>query len=289
MDVIIVSGLCGAGRTMAADCLEDLGYYCVDNMPPALLSNFVTLCEEAKEPIAHACFVIDARGGEFFDNFLASLDDLRARGIAYRILFLEASDAVLIRRYSANRRGHPMARGGTVEDGIRNDRARMEGIRAIADHVIDTSNMKQANLNEAIRNILDPDNSERDLTITVESFGYKHGVPLDADVVFDMRFLPNPYYVPSLKRLSGNNQKVRAYVFRSELAGEFVDEVHLLIRSMVKGFIKEGKYHLNIAFGCTGGHHRSVAIANAVAEEFRKDGMRVRVKHRDLDLQNKKG
>ena len=282
MDVIIVSGLCGAGRTMAADCLEDLGYYCVDNMPPALLSNFVTLCEEAKEPITHACFVIDARGGEFFDNFLASLDDLRARGIAYRILFLEASDAVLIRRYSANRRGHPMARGGTVEDGIRNDRARMEGVRAIADHVIDTSNMKQANLNEAIRNILDPDNSERDLTITVESFGYKHGVPLDADVVFDMRFLPNPYYVPSLKDKTGNNKQVRDYIFKAPEATEFLDKLDALLDALIPAFIREGKYNLVICFGCTGGHHRSVAMANAFAGRLTAAGRHVVLIHRDL-------
>ncbi len=282
MDVVIVSGLCGAGRTMAANCLEDLGYYCVDNMPPALLPNFLTLCEEAKEPITHACFVIDARGGEFFNNFSASLDDLKARGISYRILFLEASDAVLIRRYSANRRGHPMARGGTVEDGIRRDRERMEGVRAIADRVIDTSNMKQANLNEAIRNILNPERPAKELTITVESFGYKHGVPLEADVVFDMRFLPNPYYVASLKDKTGNNKQVQEYIFKAPEATEFLNKLEALLEVVVSAFIREGKYNLTICFDCTGGHHRSVAMANAFKERLEADGRHVVLIHRDL-------
>ncbi len=282
MDVVIVSGLCGAGRTMAANCLEDLGYYCVDNMPPALLSNFLTLCEEAKEPITHACFVIDARGGEFFNNFSASLDELKQRGINYRILFLEASDAVLIRRYSANRRGHPMARGGTVEEGIRRDRERMESVRAMADCVIDTSNMKQANLNEAIRNVLNPERPARELTVTVESFGYKHGIPLDADVVFDMRFLPNPYYVPSLKDKTGNNKQVRDYIFKAPEANEFLDKLDLLLDAVVSAFIREGKYNLTICFGCTGGHHRSVAMANAFAKRLEAEGRHVVLIHRDL-------
>jgi UPF0042 nucleotide-binding protein len=282
MDVVIVSGLCGAGRTMAANCLEDLGYYCVDNMPPALLSNFLTLCEEAKEPITHACFVIDARGGEFFNNFSASLDELKQRGINYRILFLEASDAVLIRRYSANRRGHPMARGGTVEEGIRRDRERMESVRAMADCVIDTSNMKQANLNEAIRNVLNPERPARELTVTVESFGYKHGIPLDADVVFDMRFLPNPYYVPSLKDKTGNNKQVRDYIFKAPEANEFLDKLDLLLGAVVSAFIREGKYNLTICFGCTGGHHRSVAMANAFAKRLEAEGRHVVLIHRDL-------
>ena len=282
MDVIIVSGLCGAGRTMAANCLEDLGYYCVDNMPPALLSNFLTLCEEAKEPITHACFVIDARGGEFFNNFSASLDELKKRGIAYRILFLEASDAVLIRRYSANRRGHPMARGGTVEEGIRRDRERMESVRAMADCVIDTSNMKQANLNDAIRNVLNPERPARELTITVESFGYKHGVPLDADVVFDMRFLPNPYYVESLRDKTGNNKQVRDYIFKAPEATEFLDKLDALLEVVVSAFLREGKYNLIICFGCTGGHHRSVAMANAFASRLKAAGRHVVLIHRDL-------
>ncbi len=282
MDVVIVSGLCGAGRTMAANCLEDLGYYCVDNMPPALLSNFLTLCEEAKEPITHACFVIDARGGEFFNNFSASLDELKQRGINYRILFLEASDAVLIRRYSANRRGHPMARGGTVEEGIRRDRERMESVRAMADCVIDTSNMKQANLNDAIRNVLNPERPEKELTITVESFGYKHGIPLDADVVFDMRFLPNPYYVASLKDKTGNNKQVRDYIFKAPEANEFLDKLDALLEVVVPAFLREGKYNLVICFGCTGGHHRSVAIANAFARRLEAEGRHVVLIHRDL-------
>jgi len=267
---------------MAADCLEDLGYYCVDNMPPALLSNFVTLCEEAKEPITHACFVIDARGGEFFDNLKASLDDLKARGISYRILFLEASDAVLIRRYSASRRGHPMARGGTIEDGIRTDRKRMSDVRSMADRIIDTSNMKQADLNETIRRILYGDHAASDITITVESFGYKHGIPLDADVVFDMRFLPNPYYVPSLRDKTGNNKQVQEYVFKAPEAMDFLDRLDVLLDAVIPAFLREGKYNLVICFGCTGGQHRSVAMANAFAGRLTAAGRHAVLIHRDL-------
>lgn len=282
MDVIIVSGLCGAGRTMAADCLEDLGYYCVDNMPPALLSNFVTLCEQGTTPIEKACFVIDARGGEFFNDFKASLEALREKEIKYQILFLEASDAVLVRRYKASRREHPMARGGKIEEGIARDRAVMSDIRSMANHVIDTSNMKQVNLNETIQSILNPDRSKNECTITVESFGYKHGIPLDADVVFDMRFLPNPFYVPSLKDKTGNNKQVQDYVLKAPEATVFLDEMMKLTETLVPAYVREGKYNLVLCFGCTGGQHRSVAMANAFSDRLEEAGRRVIRIHRDL-------
>lgn len=290
MEVVIITGMAGAGRSRAADWFEDQGYYCVDNMPPALINSFLSMARSSSKKIEKVAFVADLRGGEFFDELSHVIDELRTvEDIDLTVLYMEAAVPEIVRRYNEVRRSHPMTGGEASASVIEEEVERLTEIRKKADHILDTSNLKVPEMYAELDHMILGGLGSSNFAINISSFGFKYGIPSEADAMFDVRFLPNPYYVPSLKRLSGNNQKVRAYVFRSELAGEFVDEVHLLIRSMVKGFIKEGKYHLNIAFGCTGGHHRSVAIANAVAEEFRKDGMRVRVKHRDLDLQNKKG
>lgn len=290
MEVVIITGMAGAGRSRAADWFEDQGYYCVDNMPPALINSFLSMARSSSKKIEKVAFVADLRSGEFFDELSHVIDELRTvEDIDLTVLYMEAAVPEIVRRYNEVRRSHPMTGGEASASVIEEEVERLTEIRKRADHILDTSNLKVPEMYAELDHMILGGLGSSNFAINISSFGFKYGIPSEADAMFDVRFLPNPYYVPSLKRLSGNNQKVRAYVFRSELAGEFVDEVHLLIRSMVKGFIKEGKYHLNIAFGCTGGHHRSVAIANAVAEEFRKDGMRVRVKHRDLDLQNKKG
>ena len=290
MEVVIITGMAGAGRSRAANWFEDQGYYCVDNMPPALINNFLTMARSSSNKIEKVAFVADLRSGEFFDELSHVIDELRTvEDIDLTVLFMEAAVPEIVRRYNEVRRSHPMTGGEASVSVIEEEAERLTEIRKKADYILDTSNLKVPEMYAELDRMILGGLGSSNFAINISSFGFKYGIPSEADAMFDVRFLPNPYYVPSLKRLSGNNQKVKAYVFRSELAGEFVEEVHLLIRSMVKGFIKEGKYHLNIAFGCTGGHHRSVAIANAVAEEFRKDGMRVRVKHRDLDLQNKKG
>lgn len=288
MKVVIITGMSGAGRSRAADWFEDQGYYCVDNMPPALIDNFLEMASADTNTIDKVVFVADLRSGSFFDKLSKTIDDLRSRaGVELTVLFMEASPAEVVRRYNEVRRSHPLTGGEASLEVIEDEIRRLDPIRKKADYVLDTTNLKVPEMAAELDRMIFGGSGSSNFAINISSFGFKYGIPSEADVMFDVRFLPNPFYVPSLKKLTGNNRKVRDYVFRSELADEFVTSVHALLLSMVKGYIDEGKYHLNIAFGCTGGHHRSVAIANAVAEEFRRDGMRVRVKHRDMDLQNK--
>ncbi len=283
MEVIIVTGLSGAGKSQAAHCLEDLGYYCIDNMPPALIKNFIDLSLEDRMQIEKAAFVVDARGGEFFDDLKDTLQYLRSADLQARILFLEASDAVLIRRYQATRRQHPLAgEGGTVSDGIARDREMLQDIRNAANYILDTSNMKAAQLNNAISRILVGENGQDRFTITVKSFGFKAGIPLDADLVFDVRFIPNPFYLTSMRNLTGQSQKVRNYVLKHPEAQDFVTRVHSLVSDLIPNYMREGKSHLVIAIGCTGGQHRSVAITNEFTRLFTEDGRRVITIHRDL-------
>ena len=280
MDAIIVTGLSGAGKSQASRCLEDLGYYCVDNMPPALIRNFLEL---TTQNIEKSAFVVDIRGGEFFDDLKNVLEALKKDALECQILFLEASDEVLIRRYKETRRSHPLSGdSGSVPDGIRREREKLQEIRAMADYVVDTSNLKTAQLNEEIKALIQSERNEAMFNITVESFGYKHGIPLDADMVFDVRFLPNPFYVPSLKHLTGNNKKVQEYVLKFPEAEAFLDHVKSMITELVPCYIREGKYNLVLCFGCTGGQHRSVTMANAIYEYLLQEGRRAVLLHRDL-------
>lgn len=283
MDVIIVTGLSGAGKSQAINCMEDLGYYCIDNMPPALIKNFISLSIQDKMKIEKAAFVIDIRGGEFFDDLKTSLVDLKNAGMNFKVMFLETSDEVLIRRFNETRRSHPLACevGGTIE-GIKEERIRLNEIRKISDYIIDTSNMKAAKLSEEIKNLLLTNSDNSSFTITIQSFGYKYGIPLDADMVFDMRFIPNPYYLASMKKLTGNSEKVKKYIMKFQETQKFVETVHELINSLIPLYIKEGKFHLVLAFGCTGGQHRSVTMANEFTDLFLAEGKRVVTVHRDL-------
>ncbi len=282
MDLIIVTGLSGSGKTQAMNCLEDLAYYCIDNLPPALISDFMQLVAQGNIQMQKAAFGIDIRGGEFFDDLKNGLEDLEKAGANYKVLFLEASDSVLIRRYKETRRVHPLSlSGGGIQDGIREERQRLHDIRKSADYIIDTSNMKVAQFHEELRNVL-ASKEATGFTITVQSFGYKRGIPLDADIVFDMRFLPNPFYVQSLKKLTGNNKKVQNYVMRAPIAQEFTDKVFSLLDGLVPFYLKEGKSQLVVAFGCTGGQHRSVTMANLFTDMFKEAGRRVLTIHRDL-------
>ncbi len=217
MKLIIVTGLSGAGKSHALRCLEDLGYYCVDNMPPALMDEFIQLSRSAGE-IEKTAFGVDSRGGQFLSDFMESLEALRKDNIDVSVMFFEASDAALIRRYKETRRKHPLSGRGTIADGIAKERELMSEIRKNSDYVIDTSNLKTAGLNSKIHSLLSPGEQTENFTITVESFGYKKGIPAEADWVLDARFIPNPFYVASLKKLTGNNKKVRDYVMKSKEA-----------------------------------------------------------------------
>lgn len=282
MNTVIVTGLSGAGKTQAMNCLEDLGYYCVDNMPPALIKSFVQLAAGESTPIEKAAFAVDVRGGELFADMEKALEDLEASGINYKILYLEASELVLIRRYSETRRQHPLARGESTLEGLKRETEMLKNLRARADYIIDTSNMKVARLWEEVKDLITSGESEKTFVLNVMSFGYKRGMPLGADMVFDMRFVPNPYYVKSLRSLTGNNKKVRDYVMKQEVARNFMDRTEKMLLDLIPYYMKEGKYSLNLAFGCTGGQHRSVSAANEMADRLRAKGKRVTVEHRDL-------
>ena len=282
MNTVIVTGLSGAGKTQAMNCLEDLGYYCVDNMTPALIKSFVQLAAGESTPIEKAAFAVDVRGGELFADMEKALEDLEASGINYKILYLEASELVLIRRYSETRRQHPLARGESTLEGLKRETEMLKNLRARADYIIDTSNMKVARLWEEVKDLITSGESEKTFVLNVMSFGYKRGMPLGADMVFDMRFVPNPYYVKSLRSLTGNNKKVRDYVMKQEVARDFMDRTEKMLLDLIPYYMKEGKYSLNLAFGCTGGQHRSVSAANEMADRLRAKGKRVTVEHRDL-------
>ncbi len=212
---------------------------------------------------------------------MKGLEDLKKAGVDYKVLFLEASDEVLIRRYKETRRVHPLAVNGTITDGITLERHRLKDIRKEADFILDTSNMKVAQLNEEIKRLLFS-SDDTGFTITIYSFGYKHGIPLDADMVFDVRFIPNPYYLPSMRNLTGNSKKVQEYVMRFDETKSFIEQIHKLIVELIPSYIREGKSQLVIAFGCTGGQHRSVTISNVVSDLFKGEDRRVLTIHRDL-------
>lgn len=289
MKVVIITGMSGAGRSRAANWFEDQGYYCIDNMPPALIDNFLELARGDRKNLANVAFVADLRSGSFFSKLAAVIEELRARkDIELTVLYMEAAPSEIVRRYNEVRRNHPLTGSEASLEVIEEEKLKLSEIRDKADYFIDTTNLKVSELYVELDNLIFGGRGASNFAINISSFGFKYGIPSEADVMFDVRFIPNPYYVPSLKRLTGNNKRVVDFIFRHEIASRFVDSVHILLRSMVEGYINEGKYHLNIAFGCTGGHHRSVAIANAVAEKFKADGMRVRVTHRDMQLQNKK-
>jgi UPF0042 nucleotide-binding protein len=285
MRFVVVTGMSGAGKTGAIRALEDLGYFCVDNLPAPMISSFAENCLNA-ETIEKSAVVLDIRSGVWFSQIFEEIQKLKSKGVSCEVLFMDAQDDVLVRRYKETRRRHPLEnKQSNIVTALHSERERLNAVREIADHVIDTSFFSAKRTRFELFAIFGEEQRNHGITVNVQSFGFKYGIPSEADVMFDVRFIPNPYYVSSLKNLTGNNKKVRDYVFRHEIAGKFVDSVHDLVINMMNGFINEGKYHLNIAFGCTGGHHRSVAVANAAAERFREDGLRVRVNHRDMDLQ----
>lgn len=288
MKIAIITGMSGAGRSRAADWFEDQGYYCVDNMPPALITNFLDMISADSNRIEKAAFVTDLRGGRFFDDLAKVIDGMKKRAdIELTVIFLEASVTELIRRFNEVRRSHPLSGGKASRNVISEERELLQDIRKKADFIIDTTNLKVSELNVELEKVIIGGGHASQFAINFSSFGFKYGVPSEADMIVDVRFLPNPYYVASLKKLTGKNKKVRDYIFKSELAEQFIQLEHDFILSVIPGFIKEGKYHLNIAFGCTGGHHRSVAIAEAMAEAMKKEDLRVKVEHRDLDLMAK--
>ncbi|PXY23873.1 RNase adapter RapZ [Prauserella sp. PE36] len=282
MEVAVVSGLSGAGRSTAAKCLEDLGWFVVDNLPPELISTMVELGAQARGAITKVAVVMDVRSRAFTDDLASVIKDLDARGYKPRVLFLEATDAVLIRRFEQVRRGHPMQGDGRLVDGIAAERALLAPLREEADLLLDTSALSVHDLRAKIEDAFGTEASSQ-TRVTVLSFGYKYGLPMDSDLVMDVRFLPNPFWIPELRDHSGLDGDVRNYVLTQEGAEEFLDRYHELLRLIGAGYKREGKRYLTLAVGCTGGKHRSVAISEELAARLSKeDGMAVKVVHRDL-------
>lgn len=286
IEVALVTGLSGAGRSTAAKVLEDLGWFVVDNLPPELISTMVDLgarsAREADDGVTRIAVVMDVRSRAFTGDLASVIKELDGRGTRPRVLFLEASDALLIRRFEQLRRSHPLQGAGRLSDGIAAERVLLAPLRADADLVIDTTALSVHDLRATIESAFGNE-STAETRVTVLSFGYKYGLPMDADLVVDVRFLPNPHWIPELRPHTGLDPDVRDYVLGQESAGEFLDRYHDLIRLISAGYRREGKRYLTLAVGCTGGKHRSVAISEELASRLAaQDGLSVRVEHRDL-------
>ncbi len=283
---LIITGMSGAGKTQVIRTLEDLGFFCVDNFPPALIDKFVDMSRKSEGQIRRVALVIDIRGGLFFNDLFAALENLEMSGFAYQILFLEATDEVLVRRFKETRRRHPLAGEGSILEAIEQERRRLEDIRGRANWIIDTSMLTTRQLSKEIKDLFSEEGEAGKMIIHFVSFGYKWGVPMDADLLFDVRFLPNPHYVDSLKFLDGTTSEVRDYVFKWPLARKFIQKCHDFIGFLLPHYINEGKTQLTIAIGCTGGRHRSVAIVDYLAAQLSKEGFNVNTEHRDTKKEN---
>jgi UPF0042 nucleotide-binding protein len=280
---VILTGLSGAGKTQAIRALEDLGYFCVDNLPSALIPTMAELASRAHDGLEKVAIVADVRESGFLKQFPRVFRRLKSMpGLTPRLIFLEASPSTLVRRFSETRRPHPMAPDRSVAEGIKEERAKMNAIRAMADLIIDTSNLTVHELRDVFMRMSRDKGVRAVMMVTVVSFGYKHGVPLDADLVFDVRCLPNPHFVPALRRRTGRDRAVVEFMERTEASRAFMDRLEEYLKYVVPYYVAEGKSYLTVAIGCTGGRHRSVMIAEALKRSLAKvPGVRLRVKHRD--------
>ncbi|MEA5092849.1 Nucleotide-binding protein YvcJ [bioreactor metagenome] len=279
---LIITGMSGAGKTQVIRALEDLNYFCVDNLPPALIPKFIELCMQAGSKNRQLALVVDSRGGKFFDELVGVLDKLEANSVNYELLFLDASDETLIKRYKESRRRHPLCGKSGLSDAIARERGVLRAVRAKATTVIDTTNTVNSALREKIIDLYGTEGTLPHMSIVVQSFGFKHGMPMDCDMVFDVRFLPNPFYVPELKPLSGNDQAVVTFIESKDVTKEFLKILETLIVFLLPQYVKEGKSQLMIGVGCTGGRHRSVYVANVLRTWIQNEGYVAHVTHRDM-------
>ncbi len=281
-EFLVIAGLSGAGRSSAADNLEDTGWFVIDNLPAPLFPKFLELTAGTAGPVERVALVVGT--GPYQGQVVRAIGDLRATGSRVRVLFLDASTEILVRRYEATRRRHPRGVGGeSLADAIDAERTVLEAVKAEADVVIDTTDLNVHQLRARVLDLFGSEEPEHGMQLSVLSFGYKHGLPLDVDLVFDCRFLPNPYWADQLRSLSGLDQPVRDFVLSQQLAGEFLGELGRLLWLLIPAYVQEGKAYLTVAVGCTGGRHRSVVIAEELGAMLREEGHRVSVSHRDLD------
>ena len=283
MRLVVVTGMSGSGKRTALKMLEDMGYYCVDNLPVKLIEKFVELVSEKNTELSKVALGLDVRADEPFCEVVKILNTIKDGNIKPEILFLETSEQVLLRRYKETRRLHPLSPDGRVEDGIKKEREILVDIKKNADYVIDTSNLLTRDFKEELDKIFLQNKQYNNLMVNIVSFGFKNGIPQDADLVFDVRFLPNPFYVERLKNLTGLDEAVQDYVMGFKESGEFLDMLENMLRFLIPNYIKEGKYQLVIGIGCTGGHHRSVTLANELYKRLASGNYGITVTHRVVD------
>ncbi len=282
MQLLIVTGLSGAGKSTALKALEDMGFYCVDNLPPALIPEMAQLCDQTQE-VERVALGVDTRGGVFFQGADLALSELKKRGIPYEILFYDASNKELVRRYKETRRAHPLGGDDSMlEESIEKERTILSSLRDEADRVIDTTNMLSRQAREMLLRLYGQESFDKSIRISVVSFGFKHGLPQEADLIFDVRFIPNPYYDQALRPLNGLDKPVCDFVFSYDESHVFLQKTQDMLRYLLPRYVTEGKTRLVVGIGCTGGQHRSVALAQALADGLVRDGYKVKVAHRDL-------
>lgn len=284
-DLIIITGMSGAGRTEAMHTFEDIGYFCIDNLPPSLLMNLVSLAGGNTDSMRKLAVVCDLRAREFFPQLTAELSKLKDMGLSYKMVFLDSTDQALLNRFKSTRRRHPLCDSGmTIISGIRKERKLLAEAKQMADYVIDTSKMRPQETREKLRGLFATTSEKEGLGVSVYSFGFKHGAPTDADIVIDVRFLPNPFYEPELRTKTGLDKEVQDFIMEKPETKEFLKCWYALLDCTMPGYVKEGKQYLTIAVGCTGGQHRSVALANVTAQHLKQAGYNVSLSHRDLAL-----
>lgn len=284
MRFVVVTGMSGSGKTTALKMLEDVGFYCVDNLPLQLVEKFVEMVAVPESEFNKIALGLDVRADIHFEEAIHVLKALKASGVPVEILFLDSDDLSLIKRYKETRRVHPLAQDGRVEDGVQKERRILEEIRKNADYVLDTTNLLTRELKAELDRIFVKNEAYNSLMITILSFGFKYGIPTDADLVFDVRFLPNPYYIDGLRSKTGNDVEIQEYVMGFPEAGAFLDKLTDMLRFLIPNYIKEGKYRLVVAIGCTGGKHRSVTLANALYNRLKDHGnYGLKLEHKDID------
>jgi RNase adapter protein RapZ len=287
MRFVVITGVSGAGKSQVIKYLEDLGFFCVDNLPPALIPKFAEICYQSGGKMDKIALIIDIRGGELLNDLFPGLNALKEAGFSYEILFLEASDDVLIKRFKETRRAHPLAPEGRIIKGIKEERRILQTIKDRANHIIDTSNLSTRQLKEEIANLFVQGKAFEGMIINIISFGFKYGIPIDCDLVFDVRFIPNPYYIQSMRKLTGKHETVKEFVLNSVETIEFLKKIGDMLEFLIPNYIKEGKSQLVIGIGCTGGKHRSVAIGDEIFKTLKDKQHRVVIDHRDIDKDNK--
>lgn len=282
MQFTVVTGMSGAGKSTVLNILEDLGYFCVDNLPPKLISKFADICYSPESGINKVALGIDIRGGNLFSELFKEIDAIKLQGYSIKVLFLDAKDEILVQRYKETRRKHPLVQEGRIQDGIAMERDILAEAKERANYIIDTSNLLTRNLHEEIHKIFNEGKVYRNLIVTILSFGYKYGIPSDSDLVFDVRFIPNPFYIHELKMKTGNDQPVKDYVMNWDVSKQFLKKLDEMMDFLIPNYVNEGKNQLVVSIGCTGGKHRSVTIANELYKKLYAKECSVNIHHRDI-------